>query len=53
MSLDLSALEKALISFEQSLEVFGRYQLEEADETLCKTLQAGVIQNFEFTYELC
>jgi len=51
--LDLSALEKALISFEQSLEVFGRYQTGASEDALRKTLRAGVIQHFEFTYELC
>ncbi len=51
--LDLSALKKALASFEQSIEVFERYQSDNSEEALLKTLQAGVIQHFEFTYELC
>ena len=51
--LDLSALKKALTSFEQSLEVFGRYQTGASEDALWKTLRAGVIQHFEFTYELC
>jgi len=52
-SLDLSAMIKASTSFEQSLEVFQRYCTSSSDMGLRKTLQAGVIQNFEFTYELC
>jgi len=43
----------ALASFEQSIEVCERYQLENHDEALRRTLQAGVVQHFEFTYELC
>jgi len=52
-TLDLSALKKALVSFEQSLDVIDRDQFDAGDDALRKTLQAGVIQHFEFTYELC
>jgi len=51
--LDLSALIKASESFGQSLEVLQRYGASSNDVNLCRTLQAGVIQHFEFTYELC
>ena len=51
--LDLSALKKALISLEQSLEVLSRYSAKTSEEALRTTLRAGVIQHFEFSYELC
>jgi len=51
--LDLSALIKANSAFAQSFDVWHRYQEESNDAALLKTLQAGVIQHFEFTYELC
>jgi len=51
--LDFSALIKANNSFAQSLDVWHRYQGKSNDDALLKTLQAGVIQHFEFTYELC
>jgi len=51
--LDFSALIKANNSFAQSLDVWYRYQEEINDDALLNTLQAGVIQHFEFTYELC
>ncbi len=50
--LDLSALEKTTLSLSQSLKVFHQYA-HTAPEDLKQTLQAGVIQNFEFTYEVC
>lgn len=52
-TLDLSAFRKALKSFEESISVFDEYSARSRDEPLVKTLRAGVIQNFEFTYELC
>lgn len=51
--LDLSALVKACASFDESLVVFARYQQQSNDDALVRTLRAGVIQHFEFTYELC
>jgi len=51
--LDFSALIKANNSFAQSLDVWHRYQGKSNDDALLNTLQAGVIQHFEFTYELC
>jgi len=52
-ALDLSALIKASESFAQSIDVLRQYQIESSDVALLKTIQAGVIQHFEFTYELC
>lgn len=51
--LDLTAFNKALISFYNSLEV-ANYINENniTDNNLIDTIKAGVIQNFEFTYEL-
>jgi nucleotidyltransferase substrate binding protein (TIGR01987 family) len=49
--LDISNLINAVNSLESALNVYHRYN--ESDEKLRKTLQAGVIKNFEFTYELC
>lgn len=49
--LDTIALQKALSSLERSLNVIQRRQdIAEQDEW--ETLRAGVIQNFEFTFEL-
>ncbi len=49
--LDLSSLENAVASLQRALEITeaNRYTNEDYHEVL----QAGVIQNFEFTYELC
>lgn len=52
-TLDLSSLKKASNSLKESLGVLDGYQKQSKDEPLIKTLRAGVIQNFEFTYELC
>jgi len=51
--LEFSALIKANNSFAQSFDVWHRYQGKSNDDALLNTLQAGVIQHFEFTYELC
>ncbi|MCP4361560.1 MAG: nucleotidyltransferase [Chloroflexi bacterium] len=51
---DLTPLEKALTSF---LRLYARVADEEfmsqQDEVIRLGLEAGLIQNFEFTYELC
>ncbi|MGL4942012.1 MAG: nucleotidyltransferase substrate binding protein [Thermoguttaceae bacterium] len=51
MSLELTSLQKAIKSFEKSL---SDYRLAETtnNEHFLETLRAGVIQNFEFTYEI-
>ncbi|MGL4942130.1 MAG: nucleotidyltransferase substrate binding protein [Thermoguttaceae bacterium] len=49
--LDIFAFENAILSLERSLNVVRRRRaVAEADEW--ETLRAGVIQNFEFTFEL-
>lgn len=52
--LELTSLKKAFTSLEKSTKVA---QIKMADETAdideVETIKAGVIQNFEFTYELC
>ena len=54
MLLDLSSLQKAIASMDRALgyavERFNSPDISEAEK---EVIQAGVIQNFEFTYELC
>ncbi len=54
MTLDLSALNGAIASLGRAVEVAtdeeGMARLSAAQR---ETIRAGVIQNFEFTYELC
>jgi len=51
MKLDLSSLEKAVSSLERALNVSASGKNADADSR--EVIRAGVIQNFEFTYELC
>ncbi len=54
MSLELEGLRKAIKSLEKSLSVAAKKEADknrDADEF--EVIIAGVIQNFEFTYELC
>ncbi len=53
MSLDLSSLEKAFDSLSRALEVASTSEQMEREANEKEVIQAGVIQNFEFTYELC
>jgi len=51
--LDTSSLEKALDSLKRSIAISEKYYLDTTASTdLQQTLQAGVIQHFEFCYEL-
>ncbi|MBU0683178.1 MAG: nucleotidyltransferase substrate binding protein [Candidatus Omnitrophota bacterium] len=53
MSFDLSSLQKAVGSLERAVKV-ASYKIKgkvNTDEE--EVVRAGVIQNFEFTYELC
>jgi nucleotidyltransferase substrate binding protein (TIGR01987 family) len=54
MALDLSSLKKAIGSFERVLNVASRAEkTAKPNDDLVEAVKAGVIQNFEFTYELC
>ena len=53
MSLDLSSLSKAIEFLERTIKVAERSLTDGSDEDTVEALRAGVIQNFEFTYELC
>jgi len=54
MKLDLSSLRKAVESLENALEVAGdRDFMSGLSDKQKDAIRAGVIQNFEFTYELC
>ncbi len=52
MKLDLSNLEKAIASLTSSLQVMNAEETALLDDPVQDVIQAGVIQNFEFTYEL-
>jgi nucleotidyltransferase substrate binding protein (TIGR01987 family) len=52
MKLDLSSLEKAVTSLESALE-FAQTFIKGENKKQDDFMRAGVIQNFEFTYELC
>lgn len=53
MSLDLSSLEKGVLSLEAALRVAASAKAATFTAEEKKVITAGVIQNFEFTYELC
>ncbi|QWR78364.1 HI0074 family nucleotidyltransferase substrate-binding subunit [Candidatus Magnetomonas plexicatena] len=52
MLLDLSSLRKAVLSLERALNFAGGEKAAMFSETERDVIRAGVIQNFEFTYEL-
>jgi nucleotidyltransferase substrate binding protein (TIGR01987 family) len=52
--LELSSLEKAINSFARAVKVCTEKIADEnVPQDELETIKAGVIQNFEFTYELC
>ena len=53
MALDLSSLKKAVMSLERAVNVAAPDRLEKMPTDQQEVVKAGVIQNFEFTYELC
>ncbi len=54
MALVLDSLEKALLSYERALKVIEQKKEDESiSEDEWYLLKAGLIQNFEFSYELC
>lgn len=54
MKLDLSSLRKAVESLEKTLKVADDDAfMSRLNEDQKEAVRAGVIQNFEFTYELC
>ncbi|MFQ5603398.1 MAG: nucleotidyltransferase substrate binding protein [bacterium] len=53
MALDLSSLRKAITSLENALNISAPDRLQSMPDDQQEVIKAGVIQNFEFTYELC
>jgi len=53
MALDLSSLQKAVSSLERAVKVASTMIKGAVDTDQEEVIRAGVIQNFEFTYELC
>jgi len=54
MKLDLSSLRKAVKSLTETLKVADdRNFMSKLSDIQTNAVRAGVIQNFEFTYELC
>ena len=53
MALDLSSLRKAVDSLERAVRVASAQIKGKVNTDEEEVIRAGVIQNFEFTYELC
>jgi nucleotidyltransferase substrate binding protein (TIGR01987 family) len=54
MNLNLTSLYKSINSLDKAINVYKKESIaNDNGSDLMQTLRAGVIQNFEFTYELC
>lgn len=53
MALDLSSLKKGVLSLEAAMRVAASEKAAAFTDEEKRVITAGVIQNFEFTYELC
>lgn len=53
MALDLSSLRKAVDSLQRAVRVASAQIKGKVNTDTEEVIRAGVIQNFEFTYELC
>jgi nucleotidyltransferase substrate binding protein (TIGR01987 family) len=53
MFLDLSSIRKAIALLNRALDVSTEDRLSKMPVDQQEVIKAGVIQNFEFTYELC
>lgn len=53
MALNLSSLQKAVDSLQRAVKVASSQIKGKVDTDVEEVIRAGVIQNFEFTYELC
>jgi len=53
MDLDFTSLHNAIQSLESALRIYDSYiSSKDKDLEVARVLKAGVVQNFEFTYEL-
>lgn len=53
MKLQLNSLKKAIVSLDATISLTQNPSFESYNDIMQNALRAGVIQNFEFTYELC
>lgn len=53
MALDLSSLKKAVTSLEKAIRVTSTQTKDQINTDQEEVLRAGIIKNFEFTYEMC
>ncbi|MDR3088731.1 MAG: nucleotidyltransferase substrate binding protein [Desulfobulbaceae bacterium] len=53
MTLDVSSLNLAIEALSRSLRVYFNKDQDTTSDDELDTIRAGVIQSFEFTYELC